>query len=117
MTEKQYSIRSVDFFEKVYDVVRMIPKGRVTSYRAIAIHLGASKSARLVGAALHLCSHLIPPVPAHRVVNSQGLLSGKHSFATPSLMADLLKKEGVEVVDDKVQHFQKLFWHPNGAED
>ena len=100
------------FFELVYNVVRQIPKGRVTSYGAIAAALGTKKSARMVGWAMNNCHHLQPKVPAHRVVNRQGLLTGKMHFATPTQMEELLKREGVDVVDDQVQNFQHRFWDP-----
>jgi methylated-DNA-protein-cysteine methyltransferase-like protein len=98
-----------DFFTDVYDVVRLIPRGRVTSYGAIAHYLGLKSSARMVGWALHACPK---GVPAHRVVNSAGMLSGKHSFKTPATMELLLKKEGVAVKKDKIQRFKEVFWNP-----
>ena len=100
------------FFEQVYEVVRQIPKGRVTSYGAIAAVLGAKLSARMVGWAMHGASGLTPKVPAHRVVNRNGMLSGKHHFATPSKMQELLEKEGIKVKDDTIVDFKKLFWDP-----
>lgn len=100
------------FFELVYDVVRQIPKGRVTSYGAIAAALGTKKSARMVGWAMNNCHHLTPKVPAHRVVNRVGLLTGKMHFATPTQMEELLQKEGIEVANDQVQNFQQYFWDP-----
>lgn len=100
------------FFEQVFEVVRLIPKGRVTSYGAIAAALGTKLSARMVGWAMN-ASHIIKPkVPAHRVVNRNGLLSGKMHFAYPEQMQELLEKEGVKIVDDKVQDFEKMFWNP-----
>lgn len=99
-----------NFFDNVYDVVKLIPKGRVTSYGAIAHYLGAKSGARMVGWAMHGCPK---DVPAHRVVNSQGLLTGKHHFNPPSLMQSRLKKEGVRVVKDKVQSFADVFWDPS----
>lgn len=99
-----------DFFSDVYDVVRLIPKGRVTSYGAIAHYLGLKSSARMVGWAMHACPR---GVPAHRVVNSAGLLTGKHHFKTPNTMQLLLKKEGVLVVKDKVRDFATHFWDPS----
>jgi methylated-DNA-protein-cysteine methyltransferase-like protein len=99
------------FFEQVFDVVRQIPKGRVTSYGAIAAALGTKLSARMVGWAMN-ASHVVKGVPAHRVVNRKGMLSGKMHFAYPEQMQELLGKEGVKVVDDKVQDFEKLFWDP-----
>jgi methylated-DNA-protein-cysteine methyltransferase related protein len=98
------------FFDDVYEVVKLIPRGRVTSYGAIAHYLGTKSSARMVGWAMHGCPK---GVPAHRVVNSAGLLTGKHHFKPPSLMQNLLKKEGVIVVKDKVKSFTEIFWDPN----
>lgn len=103
---------SYSFFEDVYDVVRQIPKGRVTSYGAIANYLGTKLSARMVGWAMNASSLATPKVPAQRVVNRNGMLSGKHHFETPTLMEELLKKEKIEVKDDKIVHFEKLFWDP-----
>lgn len=99
-----------DFFADVYDVVRLIPRGRVTSYGAIAHYLGLKSSARMVGWAMHTCPK---GVPAHRVVNSAGILSGKHAFKTPTTMELLLKKEGVKVKNDKIQGFTAIFWDPS----
>lgn len=98
------------FFEKVYQLTAKIPYGRVTSYGAIANYLGASGSARMVGWALNGSNKA--EVPAHRVVNRNGLLTGKHHFRGTNLMQQLLESEGVEVVDNKVQDFSKLFWDP-----
>lgn len=103
---------SYSFFEDVYDVVRQIPKGRVTSYGAIANYLGTKLSARMVGWAMNASSVAKPKVPAQRVVNRNGMLSGKHHFSTPTLMEELLKKEKIEVKDDKIVGFEKLFWDP-----
>lgn len=100
------------FFEAVWDVVRLIPKGRVTSYGAIAKYLGASKSSRMVGWAMNAAHGVKPTVPAQRVVNRNGLLTGKHHFGAPDIMQKLLEKEGVEVKDDKVVKFKELFWDP-----
>ena len=100
------------FFEQVFEVVRMIPKGRVTSYGAIAAALGTKLSARMVGWAMNASHNMTPKVPAHRVVNRNGLLSGKMHFANPEQMQELLEKEGVKVVDDKIVEFDKLFWNP-----
>jgi methylated-DNA-protein-cysteine methyltransferase-like protein len=99
------------FFEQVYDVVRQIPRGRVTSYGAIAAALGTRKSARMVGWAMN-GAHAMASVPAHRVVNRQGLLSGKAHFATPDTMQQLLEAEGVVVKDNQVQEFETRFWDP-----
>lgn len=100
------------FFEQVFELVRQIPEGRVTSYGAIAAALGARSSARLVGYALNLSHQLRPKVPAHRVVNRQGLLTGKAHFHPPESMQQALEKEGIRVVDDQVADFKKLFWDP-----
>ncbi len=106
-TTKQYS-----FFEDVYDVVRQIPKGRVTSYGAIANYLGTKLSARMVGWAMNAAHVAKPKVPAHRVVNRNGMLSGKMHFGTPTLMEELLLKEKVKVKNDTIVDFKKLFWDP-----
>ncbi|WP_047247205.1 MGMT family protein [Maribacter thermophilus] len=100
-----------NFFEKVYQVARLIPEGRVTSYGAIAKYLGAARSARMVGWALN-GSKKKEDVPAHRVVNKAGLLTGKHHFEGTSLMQQLLESEGVEVIDNQVQHLERYFWDP-----
>ena len=102
------------FFEQVFAVARMIPKGRVTSYGAIAEALGTKLSARMVGWAMNGAHKVKPKVPAHRVVNRNGMLSGKMHFATPTQMQELLEKEGVKVKDDKVVDFEKMFWNPSG---
>src|SRR5579872_1330292 len=94
---------SYSFFENVYDVVRLIPKGRVTSYRAIAKYLGSGKSARLVGYAMNVCGSQVPPVPAHRVLNRNGLLTGRHHFNPPELMQELLEAEGIKVKKNQVE--------------
>jgi len=101
------------FFEDVYEVVRLIPKGRVTSYGAIAKYLGAAKSARMVGWAMNDCHEVLPPVPAHRVVNRLGVLSGKNHFHAPSEMENRLRGEGILVVDDQIQEFASCFWDPS----
>jgi methylated-DNA-protein-cysteine methyltransferase-like protein len=101
-----------NFFELVYDVARQIPRGRVTSYGAIARCLGTKMSARMVGWAMNGAGNVKPKVPAHRVVNRNGILSGKHHFATPDQMEMLLKKEGVRVKNDIIIDFEKLFWDP-----
>jgi len=102
-----------DFFEMVYQVVRLIPKGRVTSYGAIARYLGSAGSSRLVGYAMHGAGKKKPKVPAHRVVNRVGLLSGKLQFDTPYQMQELLEKEKVKIKNDKVVDFDKVYWDPN----
>jgi len=101
-----------NFFEAVYEVVKLIPTGRVTSYGAIAEYLGARKAAREVGWAMN-SSHSLPDVPAHRVVNRNGLLSGKHHFSTHTRMKELLEQEGVVIKEDQVQDFPVRFWDPN----
>ena len=98
-----------DFFQMVYEVVKLIPKGKVTSYGAIAKYLGTARSSRMVGWAMHSAP---ANVPAHRVLNRNGELTGKHHFATPFLMKELLKKEGIKVVKDKVKNFEKVYWDP-----
>jgi methylated-DNA-protein-cysteine methyltransferase related protein len=100
------------FFEQVFDVVRLIPKGRVTSYGGIAAALGTKLSARMVGWAMNAAHNIKPKVPAHRVVNRMGLLTGKMHFAYPEQMQELLEKEGIKVVDDQVVDFEKLYWNP-----
>ncbi|HEX7415349.1 MAG TPA: MGMT family protein [Bacteroidia bacterium] len=101
-----------DFFDMVYQVVRLIPRGRVTSYGAIAKYLGAAGSSRLVGYAMNGSHNKKPRVPAHRVVNRNGMLTGKHHFANPYEMQELLAKEKIKVVDDKIIDFDKHFWDP-----
>ena len=103
--------KNTNFFEKVYEVARQIPYGRVTSYGAIANYLGAKRSARMVGWAMN-SSH-VRDVPAHRVVNRSGLLTGKHHFGGTNIMQQLLENEGVTVADNQIQHFEKHFWDPS----
>ena len=100
------------FFELVYEVARQIPKGRVTSYGAIAACLGTKLSARMVGWAMNGAGRIKPKVPAHRVVNRIGILSGKHHFSPPGSMEKQLKKEGIKIKNDQVVDFEKLFWDP-----
>ena len=100
-----------NFFENVYEVAKLIPFGKVTSYGAIAEYLGAKRSARMVGWAMS-ASHTLPDVPAHRVVNSKGLLTGKAHFTSPTEMENLLHKEGIEVKNDKIVNFEHHFWNP-----
>jgi methylated-DNA-protein-cysteine methyltransferase-like protein len=100
------------FFDKVHSVVRLIPKGRVTSYGAIAEYLGTKGSARMVGWAMNASHTQVTQVPAHRVVNRDGLLTGKHHFSGAVVMQQLLENEGIEVSDDQVVRFQELFWDP-----
>ena len=106
------SLEATGFFDNVYDVVRKIPKGRVTSYGAVAHYLGAKRSARMVGWALSVSHQVRPKVPAHRVVNRVGLLSGKHHFAEADLMEKRLLKEKILVKDDTIVDFKTLFWDP-----
>jgi methylated-DNA-protein-cysteine methyltransferase-like protein len=101
------------FFDKVYEVVKLIPKGRVTSYGAIAKFLGAARSSRMVGWAMNNSHFLSESIPAHRVVNRNGLLSGKAHFGTPSEMQRRLELEGMEIKDNCILHFDKVFWDPN----
>jgi methylated-DNA-protein-cysteine methyltransferase-like protein len=101
-----------NFFEDVFEVVRLIPRGRVTNYGSIAKYLGSGLSSRMVGWAMNASHIADPPVPAQRVVNRNGMLTGKHHFATPTLMEELLEQEGVAIVKDKVVDFEKLFWDP-----
>lgn len=107
--KKNSSLES--FYDQVYAVVRLIPRGRVTSYGAIAKYLGTAKSSRMVGWAMNNAHGIKPKVPAHRVVNRNGLLSGKHHFG-PGKMQELLEKEGILVKEDVIQNFKKKFWDP-----
>lgn len=102
---------TLNFFEQVYAIVRLIPYGRVTSYGAIARALGSAQSSRMVGWAMNAL-HGSPDVPAHRVVNRNGLLTGKHSFGEPDAMQNMLEQEGVKVKNNKVVEFKQLFWDP-----
>ena len=105
--------RNYSFFENVWEVVRQIPKGRVTTYGAIANYLGTKSSARMVGWAMNASFTVKPKVPAQRVINRNGMLSGKAHFTTPTLMEELLDKDGIKVEEDKVVDFDKCFWDPN----
>jgi methylated-DNA-protein-cysteine methyltransferase-like protein len=107
LADKHYS-----FFQNVYEVVRQVPKGRVTSYGAIAKYLGSGSSARMVGWAMHGTGDIKPKVPAHRVVNRNGMLTGKIHFTPPERMQELLEKEGIKVVKDTIVDFKKKFWDP-----
>jgi methylated-DNA-protein-cysteine methyltransferase related protein len=111
-TVKPSGKKDESFFELVFEVARQIPKGRVTSFGAIAAALGTKLSARMVGWAMNGSFRVRPKVPAHRVVNRNGMLSGKMHFAYPEQMQELLEKEGVKVVDDQVVDFEKKFWNP-----
>ena len=106
-------VKEYSFFADVFDVVRQIPKGKVTSYGAVAAYLGTKLSARMVGWAMNAAHTAKPKVPAQRVVNRNGMLTGKHHFATPTAMEELLKKDGVAVKNDTVVDFKKRFWNPS----
>lgn len=114
-TIKPSGKKEESFFELVYEVARQIPRGRVTSYGAIANCIGTKLSARMVGWAMNGAHKVRPKVPAHRVVNKNGMLSGKHHFGQPDTMEKLLKKEGIKVKDDTIIDFEKLFWDPAEA--
>lgn len=101
-----------NLYDAIYDVVRAVPKGRVTSYGAVAAAIGVKSGARVVGYAMNLCTNVKPKVPAHRVLNRNGMLTGKHHFSPPEKMQQLLEKEGIKVEDDTVVDFKKLFWDP-----
>jgi len=101
------------FFDKVFAVVRLIPHGRATSYGAIAEYIGMKGSSRMVGWAMNASHSQQEPVPAHRVVNRNGDLTGKHHFPSPTMMEELLKSEGVEVVDDRIVNFKNIYWNPS----
>jgi len=109
--KKKKTADSFSFFENVWEVAILIPKGRVTSYGAIARYLGTGMSARMVGWAMN-AAHTNKKIPAHRVVNRNGLLTGKHHFETPSAMKNRLEKEGITVKKDQVQDFKARFWDP-----
>lgn len=111
-TIKPSGKKDESFFELVHEIVRQIPKGRVTSYGAIAACLGTRLSARMVGWAMNGAGNAKPKVPAHRVVNRIGMLSGKHHFTPPGKMEQLLKREGIKVKNDKIIDFEKYFWDP-----
>ncbi len=102
---------SDNFFDRVYEIVRLIPFGRVTSYGAIGTYLGAARSARMVGWAMNK-AHSLEDVPAHRVVNKKGLLTGKHHFDGTNLMQQLLENEGIVVLENQIQNLEKVFWDP-----
>jgi len=105
-------LNNLDFFERVYFVVRKIPFGKVTSYGAIAKYIGSPQSSRVVGWAMNN-SHYKNNVPAHRVVNRNGMLTGKHHFSGTNLMKELLENEGIKVVDNVILDFEKFFWDPS----
>lgn len=102
---------TLNFFDKVYEVAKLVPFGRVTSYGAIATYLGAARSARMVGYAMNGSGG--KDVPAHRVVNRKGLLTGKHHFDGTNLMQQLLESEGIEVIDNQIQNLDKVYWDPS----
>lgn len=104
--------RHKDFFDSVFEIVKLIPSGRVTSYGAIAKYLGSARSSRMVGWAMN-ASHKIPGIPAHRVVNRNGMLSGKMHFSSPTAMEDRLKAEGISVENDQILEFKVKFWDPS----
>jgi methylated-DNA-protein-cysteine methyltransferase related protein len=110
---KEKSYTNDGFFEKVYQVAALIPYGRVTSYGAIARYLGTGRSARMVGWAMNNCHAQSLPVPAHRVVNRNGVLTGKHHFGTPNLMQELLENEGFVIEEDTILNFRERFWDPS----
>ena len=109
----QYTAKTNDFFQNVFDVVRLIPKGRVTTYGAIAKYLGTGGSSRMVGWAMNASHNVKPKVPAHRVVNRNGMLTGKAHFETPTKMQELLAKEKIKVQNETVLDFSTLFWDPS----
>ena len=104
--------RKESFFDKVYTIVKKIPYGKVTTYGLIARYLGTPKSARMVGYAMN-SSHKFPDIPAHRVVNRNGLLTGRHHFFGSSLMQELLENEGIIIIDNKIKNFNNVLWNPS----
>lgn len=109
---KKATSNNDNFFERVYEIVRQIPEGKVTTYGAIAKALGTAKSARMVGWAMN-ASHNLEDVPAHRVVNRNGMLTGKHHFEGTNLMQQLLENEGVKIIDNKIVDLDKFIWYPS----
>jgi methylated-DNA-protein-cysteine methyltransferase-like protein len=107
------NLNNNDFFSRVYEVTRLIPFGRVTSYGAIARYLGSGRSARMVGWALNVCHNNPEFIPAHRVVNRNGLLTGKYHFGNSTTMEQLLKNEGIIVKDDRITNLREKFWDPS----
>lgn len=101
-----------DIYTKIYDAVRLIPRGRVTSYGAIAEYVGARGAARMVGWAMNKSHSLDEHIPAHRVVNRNGLLTGKHHFQGENMMQELLESEGIIILDNQIQNFKRVFWSP-----
>lgn len=116
-TSQGTGVPEVSFFDRVYEVVRKVPRGRVTTYGAIANYLATGKSARMVGWAMNASHSAFPPVPAQRVVNRNGMLTGKHHFPGENLMQELLENEGVMVEDDQVMDFDKTFWDPQVGDE
>ena len=110
--QQQNKIASESFFQKVYEVVKLIPFGKVTSYGAIANYLGSKGSARMVGWAMNASHSANDPIPAHRVVNRNGMLTGKHHFGSQDIMKQLLENEGIVVNDDKIINLNNHFWDP-----
>lgn len=110
--KKETTVNTVEWMDRIYRMVRNIPKGKVTSYGALAEAIGTRTTARMVGWAMNACHRVTPPVPAHRVVNRNGLLSGRHHFPTPTLMQELLESEGIQVEDHTIVQFEKHFWSP-----
>jgi methylated-DNA-protein-cysteine methyltransferase related protein len=106
-------LKERNFFEDVWDVVRLIPKGKVTNYGSIAKYLGSGLSSRMVGWAMNASHQAVQKVPAHRVVNRNGMLTGKMHFETPTLMQELLEKEKIKIENDKIVDFRKLYWNPS----
>lgn len=106
-------MEEISFYDQVYQVVRLIPRGRVTSYGSIASYLGTKGSSRMVGYAMNNAHTAYPPVPAQRVVNRNGLLTGKFHFGSPDLMQQLLENDGIKVENDRVIDFKKVFWDPS----
>ena len=109
---KEIKIKNNDWIGKIYAIVRKIPKGKVTSYGAIADTIGTKTTARMVGWAMNASHSTTPKVPAHRVVNRNGLLTGRHHFATPTLMQELLEAEKIDIKDNQIINFEKHFWKP-----
>jgi methylated-DNA-protein-cysteine methyltransferase related protein len=105
-------VQESSFFERIYEVVRQIPFGKVTSYGAIAKYLGSGGSSRMVGWAMNASHSILDNIPAHRVVNRNGLLTGKHHFGGPDVMKQLLESEGIDVADDQIIDFHSKFWDP-----
>ena len=111
-SRKKDATDTPSFFERIYELVRLIPKGRVSTYGALAEASGLKVTARMAGWAMYAADRANPPIPAHRVVNSSGVLSGKDHFSTPTLMQELLEQEGIIIKKDKIQDFKTVFWDP-----